>query len=242
MCRNGRYTEHGIKALDGFCRERFRAQADALVRVDAALGTRGVLLEPTSIVAKAWTQIDRIGRRAQWKPRRVLILGAGPVGLLAAMIGVQRGLEVHVLDRTTEGPKPALVKRLGAVYHDGPVTEACADVDVVIECTGAAALVFDAIRCVAADGIVCLAGVASAHKPVTLDPGALNNELVLENNVVFGSVNANRLHYQQAADALARADREWLDALITRRVPLARWRDAYRSAPNDVKTIVTFAD
>jgi threonine dehydrogenase-like Zn-dependent dehydrogenase len=102
--------------------------------------------------------------------------------------------------------------------------------------------VFDAIRCVAADGIVCLTGVASAHKPVTLDPGAFNNELVLENNVVFGSVNANRLHYQQAADALARADHAWLDALITRRIPLANWAEAYRPAAGDVKTVLTFAD
>jgi len=240
MCRNGQYTEHGIKGLDGFCRERFTATVDALVRVDPSLQLRGVLLEPTTIVAKGWMQIDRIGLRAQWTPRRALILGAGPVGLLAALIGVQRGLDVHVVDRVATGRKPELVQRLGATYHTGSVADACADVDVVMECTGASSLLFEAIRCVAPDGIVCLAGVASSHKPVTLDPAALNNELVLENNVVFGTVNANRSHYAKAAEVLAQADPAWLDGLITRRLPLDRWEDAYRPAGDDVKTVIEF--
>lgn len=240
MCRNGQYTEHGIKGLDGFGCERFTAGVDSLVRVDPALQLHGVLLEPASIVAKGWMQIDRIGSRAQWTPRRALILGAGPVGLLAALIGVQRGLDVHVVDRVTTGRKPQLVQQLGATYHTGPVADACRDVDIVMECTGASSLVFDAIRCVAPDGIVCLAGVASAHKPVTLDPAALNNELVLENNVVFGTVNANRSHYTAAADVLARADPAWLDRVITRRVPLDRWADAYTPDGDDVKTVIEF--
>jgi 2-desacetyl-2-hydroxyethyl bacteriochlorophyllide A dehydrogenase len=242
MCRNGLYTEHGIKGLDGFGRERFRSTADALVKVDPSLALRGVLLEPTTIVAKGWIQIDRIGTRAQWTPQRALILGAGPVGLLAALIGVQRGLDVHVVDRVTTGPKPRLVAQLGASYHTGPVKDVCNDIDVVIECTGASALFVDAIQCVAPDGIVCLAGVAAAHKPVTIDPAALNNELVLENNVVFGTVNANREHYAAAADALARADRQWLDGLITRRVPIDGWQEAYRPAGDDIKTVLTFAE
>jgi threonine dehydrogenase-like Zn-dependent dehydrogenase len=241
MCRNGLYTEHGIKGLDGFARERFLARGDALVRIDDGLGTRGVLLEPCSIVAKGWLQIDRIAARAHWAPRRALILGAGPVGLLAAMLGVQRGLEVHVLDRVADGPKPTLVARLGATYHLGDVRDVCTDADVVIECTGASSLVFQAMECVAPTGIVCLAGVSSGHRLLTIDAGALNNELVLENNVVFGTVNANRTHYEAAEAALGRADPAWLDALVTRRVPIARWTEAY-AAPtaNDVKTVLVF--
>jgi threonine dehydrogenase-like Zn-dependent dehydrogenase len=241
MCRNGLYTEHGIKELDGFARERYLASADALVRVDDALGVRGVLLEPASIVAKGWLQVDRIGTRAHWMPRRALVLGAGPVGLLAALMGAQRGLEVHVLDRVAGGPKPQLVQQLGARYHHGTVKDVCRDVDVVLECTGASALLFEAIRCVSPTGIVCLAGVAAGHRPVSVDAGALNNELVLDNNVVFGTVNANRTHYEAAATALARADARWLDALITRRVPLANWSEAYVPHPEiDVKTILMF--
>jgi threonine dehydrogenase-like Zn-dependent dehydrogenase len=240
MCRNGRYTEHGIKGLDGFCRERFRLDARWLVPIDRGLGLRGALLEPASIVAKAWEHIDRIGARSRWTPRRVLVLGAGPVGLLAALLGAQRRLDVHVLDRVTSGPKPALVEALGATYHTGAVAESARDVDVLIECTGAPQLAIDAMRCVAPAGIVCLTGVSSGQVVVRIDAAGLNNDLVLENTVVFGTVNANRRHYEQAAEALSRADQSWLDRLITRRLPLDRWHEAYEPAPDDVKTILLF--
>jgi threonine dehydrogenase-like Zn-dependent dehydrogenase len=241
MCRNGLYSEHGIRKLDGFCRERFRMDVPFVVRIDRGLGLCGVLMEPASIVAKVWDQIDRIASRSRWTPRRVLVLGAGPVGLLAALFGVLRHLEVHVLDRGIGGPKPYLVTALGATYHTGSVDKACIDVDILLECTGASQLVFAAMRCVAPTAIVCLTGVSSGHRVFSIDAAALNNELVLENNVVFGTVNANRLHYAQAADALAKADHTWLNRLITRRVPIARWSEAYEPTPDDVKTVLQFS-
>src|SRR5919199_2884617 len=124
MCRNGRYTEHGIKGLHGFGSQRYRLDPAFAIRLDPGLESVGVLTEPTTIVAKAWDHIERIGSRAVWEPRVVLVTGAGPIGLLAALLGVQRGLEVHVVDRVTEGPKPALVADLGAHYHHGTVAEA----------------------------------------------------------------------------------------------------------------------
>ena len=240
MCSNGKYIEHGIKALDGFGRECFRGDADSLVKVDRQLGLAGVLLEPASVVAKAWEQIDRIGARSHWAPRRALVLGAGPVGLLAALVGVQRRLDVHVFDRVTTGPKPDLVTALGATYHTGSIETACVGADVLLECTGAPQLVFDAMRCVAPNGIACLTGVSSGSRVLSVDIGALNNEMVLENNVIVGTVNANRRHYAQAAAALAQADRGWLDRLITRRVPLEEWRSAFELKPDDVKTVLRF--
>jgi threonine dehydrogenase-like Zn-dependent dehydrogenase len=114
MCRNGRYTEHGIKEVDGFCAERWRVPPGHAVQVPAHLGHLGVLMEPASVLAKAWEHTERIGRRAVWEPKTVLVTGAGPIGLLAALMGRQRGLEVHVLDRVTDGPKPQLVADLGA--------------------------------------------------------------------------------------------------------------------------------
>ncbi|HEV3013599.1 MAG TPA: glucose 1-dehydrogenase [Actinomycetota bacterium] len=238
MCRNGRYTEHGIKQLDGFMRERYRIDPTRAVKVDPALERTGVLLEPTSVVAKAWDHIERIAARAVWRPQVALIVGAGPIGLLAALLAVQRGLEVHVLDRVTTGPKPALVADLGATYHTGTVAEAVPNADVIVECTGAGEVVIDAIAKAAPDGIVCLTGVSSAGRTLTIDAGALNRELVLENGVVFGTVNANRRHYQAAATALAKADQPWLERLITRRVPLSRWSDALQRRPDDVKAVV----
>jgi glucose 1-dehydrogenase len=240
MCRNGLYTECGIKERDGFCRERFRIEPAFAVRIDPSLGNLGVLLEPASILAKAWDHIERIGRRARWEPRRVLVTGAGPIGLLAALLGVQRGLEVHVLDKVTGGPKPDLVRRLGATYHTGPVAEAADGADVVIECTGVGQLVIEAVQHNAPDGIVCLTGISSGGRELCVDAAALNKAMVLENDVVFGSVNANRRHYEAAAQALTRADRGWLEGLITRRVPLPRWQEAIDRRPDDVKTVIDF--
>jgi threonine dehydrogenase-like Zn-dependent dehydrogenase len=238
MCENGRYTEHGITALDGFCAERVGLDPASLVRLDPALSTVGILVEPASVVAKAWEQIDRIAQRSTWRPARVLVTGAGPIGLLAALLGVQRGCEMHVLDRVTSGPKPDLVRDLGAIYHTGEVAHACADADVTLECTGVGQLVLDAMSNAGRNGIVCLTGVSSAGRTAPVNVARLNREIVLENNVVFGTVNANRRHYDAAARALARADRTWLDRLITRRVPIADWASALHAQDLDVKVVI----
>jgi threonine dehydrogenase-like Zn-dependent dehydrogenase len=239
MCRNGRYTERGIKERNGYGSESFRVEPDFAVAIDPALGHLGVLLEPASVVAKAWDHVERIGARsAAWQPRVALITGAGPVGLLAALLGQQRGLALHILDRTTDGPKPQLARDLGATYHTGDLGTLAPD--VVLECTGAAAVVLDVMSCTAPNGIVCLAGVSSGGHTLRFDVGALNRDMVLENDVVFGSVNANRAHYQAAAAALAKADKAWLNRLISRRVPLERWNEAFERRDDDVKVVIEF--
>ena len=240
MCRNGQYTEHGIKGLHGFGAEYFRVPPRFAVPVDPALGIAAVLLEPASIVAKAWEHIDRFAGRTIWRPRRVLVTGAGPIGLLAALLGVQRGYEVHVLDRVTEGPKPDLVRTLEATYHASGLDDIGEPPDIVLECTGSGPLILDVLHLVEPSGIVCLTGVSSGGRVLPVDLQDLNRELVLENNVVFGTVNANRRHYDAAARALGDAEPEWLEGLITRRVPLARWSEALERRPDDVKPIITF--
>src|SRR5258705_9943488 len=155
MCRNGRYTERGIKALHGFCSEVFSSEREFLVKVDPALGLAAVLLEPASVLAKAWEHIDYIGRRARWSPRRVLVTGAGPVGLMAALMGVQRGLEVHVHDHNEDGPKPGLVRDLGAKDFS---RESEDGYDIVIECTGVPAVIRTILGMVSPNPVVCLTG------------------------------------------------------------------------------------
>jgi glucose 1-dehydrogenase len=240
MCRNGQYTERGIKARNGYGSEQFRVEPDFLIKLDPSLDKLGVLLEPTSVVAKAWEQVGRIGSRAPfWQPRVALVTGAGPVGLLAALIGVQRGFEVHVLDRVGKGLTPALVRDLGATYHCGDL--GALEPDIVIECTGANSVVLDVIQRVAPDGIVCLAGVSATGHKIDVDVGALNRGIVLKNDAVFGSVNANRRHYRDAADALAKADKAWLARVINRRVPLSRWQEALEFRADDVKVVLDFS-
>lgn len=240
MCRNGQYTEHGIKSVDGFGAERFRLEPTYAVKVDPALGTLGVLLEPASVLAKAWDHIDRIGHRTRsWAPRTVLVTGAGPVGLLAALMGKQRGLEVHVLDLADTGPKPDLVRDLDGTYHAKKLADDFAP-DIIIECTGALPVLADVLKRVGNDGIICLAGVSSGGHTMPFDFGDFNRHSVLSNIVTFGSVNANRAHYEAGAQALAKADRNWLSRLITRRVPLSQWQEAFKSQPNDIKVVLQF--
>jgi len=240
MCRNGLYTERGIKERNGYGSEQFRVEPEFLVKIDPKLRKLGMLLEPASIVAKAWEHIGRIGSRAPfWQPRIALITGAGPVGLLAALIGAQRGFDVHVLDHAKEGIKPQLVRDLGGTYHAGDLGALAPD--IVIECTGAPSVVVDVMNRVAPDGIVALTGVPAAGHTIDLDVGALNRAMVLKNDTVFGTVNANRRHYRDAADALAKADKGWLARLITRRVPLDRWREVIEHHPGDVKVVLDFA-
>ncbi|MDG4828377.1 glucose 1-dehydrogenase [Solwaraspora sp. WMMD1047] len=242
MCRNERYTEHGIKGLPGFARDRWRIGPKFAIGLDPALERVGVLVEPTSVLAKAWDHIDRIGARAVWQPQTVLVTGAGPIGLLAALLATQRGHTVHVLDRAVGGRKPALAGALGAAYHTGSVSELDFAPDVILECTGAPAVVLEVMCKVAPTGIVCLAGVSTGGRTIDFDAGALNRDLVLENNVVFGSVNANRRHWDLAAEALTTADPGWLDSLITRRVPVGSYAEAYTSADDDIKVVLEFGD
>jgi glucose 1-dehydrogenase len=237
MCTNGRYTERGIKARDGYFAQRWRIEPEYAVKIDPTLGMLGVLMEPTSVVAKAWEHVVRVATRAFWEPRTVLVIGAGPIGLLAAMIGVQIGFDTHVLDRVTDGIKPRLVRGLGATYHAGEVSETGVRADIVIECTGVGKLVLDAIAAAAPGGVVCLTGVGVDQQGVDM-PDGLAKAMVLNSLVVLGSVNANRRHYRRAANRLAVADRSFLEALITRRVPLDRWHEALTRKPDDVKVVV----
>jgi len=240
MCRNGRYRERGIKELDGYGSEAWTVEQDYAVKLDARLAEVGVLMEPTSVVAKAWQQVIDVGRRAWFEPQRALVTGAGPIGLLAALLGVQRGLDVHVLDRVSDGPKPTLVKNLGAEYHTDSVDEVTKKIrpDVVIEATGVGQVVFDAIAGIDPYGIVCLTGVSPVGRKLTVDAGSLNREIVLDNNVVVGSVSANQSHFAAAAEALAKADLDWLSGLITRRIPLDRFADAFDRGDTDVKVVL----
>lgn len=240
MCRNNQYTERGIVGLDGYASELFALEPAFAVKVERRLGLHAVLTEPCSVLAKAWEHIERITARSHWQARRVLVTGAGPIGLMAALLSVQRGLEVHVLDKVTSGAKPELVRALGATYHTDDVARAGGGADIIIECTGHGGLMEQCLRAVAPDGIVCLTGLLGGGHQDPVDLGALNRKLVLQNNVVFGSVNGNRRHYQLGAEALLKAKPGWLERVISREVPLEKWESALVREPDDVKPIVVF--
>ena len=241
FCANGRYTERGIKSLDGYGATRWRVSPRYAVRVPDALGDLGVLTEPGSVVAKAWEQIDSIAGRAPRsgpRARVALVTGAGPIGMLAALLGRLRGYRVHVFDRVGSGPKPALVAALGATYYQGPVARLDLRPDVVLECAGAGELVAGLAPRLAPAGVMCLIGISSGAHRLPVNMNQVVGSMVLGNSVIFGTVSAARRHYEQAVEALGQADPAWLSGLISRRVPLSRWPDGLARSPDDVKVVV----
>jgi glucose 1-dehydrogenase len=243
MCSNGRYTERGIKESNGYGADFFRIEPDFLVKIDPSLGNAGVLVEPASVVAKAWDHTECIGRRSRaWRPQTLLVTGAGPIGLLAALIGVQRGLDVHVLDHHYSLVKREIVRGLGGTFHLGELADLDSfRPDILMECTGAPSVVRDAFGRTASGGIVCLVGVSSPGQVLDVDVGGLNRTMVLDNDTVFGTVNANRSHYEAAVATLQRADKAWLERLITRRVPVEQWTQSLDQQPDDIKVVVDFS-
>jgi threonine dehydrogenase-like Zn-dependent dehydrogenase len=241
MCRNGLYTERGIKEIHGFMSERWRIEPEYAIKVDPSLGILGVLLEPTTVITKALEQVLAVGQRAFWEPKTLLVTGAGPIGLLAAAVARLPGTEVHVLDRVESGPKPELVRALGAAYHTGSVLDLGFEPDVVVECTGVGSVIAESIQKVGAGGVVCLTGVGSGGTAprATADIAAA---AVLKNNVIVGSVNANKRHWYRASERLARLDRNWLSRLITRFEKPENFKQALERKPDDIKVVIRFSD
>jgi len=241
MCSNGLYTERGIKEIHGFMSERWRTEPEYAIKVDPSLGILGVLLEPMTVITKALEQVQMVGQRAYWEPKTALVTGAGPIGLLAALRLCTRELQVHVLDRFDSGPKPALVRDLGATFHTGSVLDLGFNPDVIVECTGVGSVIADSIQQLGSGGIICLTGIGAggATGRVVAD---MASAAVLKNNVIVGSVNANKRHWYRAGENLAHSDREWLSRLITRREKPENFKHALEREPDDVKVIIQFSE
>ncbi len=248
MCVTLGYTERGIQGADGYQCERFTEVPRYLVAVPAALGAAAVLLEPTSVVAKAVEEAARVQRaRLAWEPRAALVTGAGPVGLLGAMLLRLRGLDVTVYDRMpADSFKARAAAAVGARYL-------CADqaklgeggpFDWILECTGAPPVVFGSIPALAPCGVLCLLGVSGTEGTLSVPAAAVNRQLVLTNGLLFGSVNASREAFTAGAQALAAAQAAWpgwLERLITRRVAPNAVGQAVDLGPEDVKAVVEWA-
>ena len=240
MCRNGEYTERGIKELNGFGSEQWVVKQDFAIKLDPALGQTGVLMEPTSVVAKAWDEVFKVGGRAFFDPQSVVIVGGGTIGLLAALLGGQRGLEVHVVNSSQKANKEKLVTDLGGHFHVGDLPQVLAEVrpDIVLDTTGDSGTLADILESVIPYQVVCLLGMHDPQDPTGLDLATIGKQIVLDNVAIVGSVNANVRHWQQAAEALAAADGQWLSSLITRTVPLTRALEAFDHERGDIKVVI----
>ena len=226
MTTDETYYERGINLLHGFLTERYVDDPEYIVKVPEALKDVGVLLEPVSIVEKGIEQAYDIQRRLKvWRPARAAVVGAGSLGLLAALVLRLRGLEVTVLSRT-EPPTlgSELAEALGARYastNELPLVEAAeryGPFDIVFEAAGASSVAFEGMEALGLNGVLVLTGISGGDKKIEVPGDRILTGLVLGNKVVVGTVNAHRGYFKRGVQDMALAEMQhpgWLGRLLT---------------------------
>lgn len=224
-CLTGDYSERGITRLHGFARELVGEDPAQLVPIPRDLRLLGVLAEPLSDCVRALRHARAIGRRQPWELQRALVIGAGAIGTLVTFLLRLDGVEVVT---TALEPAKPLIEEVGAEY----VPAGSADLgtfDLVVECAGNAQLMAGSLGLLRRSGVACLLGLDGREQTVGLDGRTIGIDAVLENRVLFGSVNARREDWVAGIDALDDMRRRWpgaLEQLIGLRAPLDRFEDA----------------
>jgi threonine dehydrogenase-like Zn-dependent dehydrogenase len=236
-CATGLYLERGITRLHGFASELAAEAPEHLVAVPAELGRLGVLAEPASICERGLRHARAIGGRQPWSAQRTLVLGAGAIGMLSTYFLRLAGLDVWTAARGGPGTaKAELVAASGARYvsvAETPVRALLDEVDgfdLVVEATGDAQVMLDAVGMLRRNGVACLLGIDGRPRRVSIEGRTLGVDAILQNRAVFGSVNAHRIDWHAAVEHLARARARWpeaLEAFVGRRVALDRFEDAF---------------
>jgi len=235
-CDTGDYTERGITALHGFASEVVVERPEHLVRIPASLGRLGVLAEPGSICARAIRHATTIGERQVWTPRRALVIGAGAIGMLATYLLRLRDLQVWTAARRADTGKAELVRACGAEYVSTDATplhelrEAVGGFDLVVEAAGDADVMAAVLGLLRRNGVGCLLGLDAHRRPITIDSGIFAVDTVIQNHVLFGSVNAHADDWRDAVEQLDAIRARWpeaLEAMIGLRVAPDRFADAF---------------
>jgi glucose 1-dehydrogenase len=233
MCSSGKYTERGIMRRHGYMAEYYTELPMFLNKIPREIRDFAVLLEPMSVVQKGIDHTYLLQHRLKaWKPKLGMVLGAGPIGLLAAAVLRVRGLRTVVVGREDPTDQRAqIVKQLGAEYVC-VANKALSDVpketgfpDIVIEATGVSRVVFDAMEILGANGVLCLLSVTGGDTMNAEPIDLINQRLVLGNQVVFGSVNANPRHFKKGVTDFVTIQKKWPGAmtkLLTNKIP---WQD-----------------
>ena len=244
-CPVGHYVEHGIWGLHGHAAEYSVTDAKYLVKVPKEIADIAVLTEPLSVVEKGIDVALSLGRsRFEWSPRNALVLGAGPIGLLATMVLRLMGIStVTTATRPPDSLKARLVRDLGGVYVDSAVEPIEGQFDIVVEATGSPQVLIEGLRHLAPNGVYVLLGV---YPPGGLmqQLGELATDMVLNNKVIVGSVNAGLKHFEMAIKHLKESkDRfgDWALRLITKRATLDNYQEAYTWTHDDIKTVLEIA-
>jgi len=261
MCSTGDYTERGIKQRDGYETELVVDQLEYFVKVPKEQVPLGVLSEPTSVAEKAIdealsVQVARLpgaGDPQKWlEGKQVLVAGLGPIGLLAAVALRLRGAQVLGLDVVdADSLRPKLLTQLGGKYVDGRQTkpsaldDAFGQIDMIFEATGIAHVEFDLLGSLGINGVYVLTGIPGGDRPLQIDGAALMRQLVLRNQVMIGSVNASRKHFEMAVEDLGKGYKTWgktMEQIITHVVPYTDFADVLEKHPeNEIKAVIEWS-
>ena len=236
MCLTGNYTERGINGAHGYMTEYYKETPENLVKIPKKIASAAVMLEPLSIAEKVVMQIFEIQRRMVWKPKTAVVLGTGTVGLFAAMLLRLKGLEVMSVDRTEHNPQKERIFRAMGIRHVNakktPVNElpklSKKPIDIVVELTGNAEVVYDAMTIAGVNGIMALVSVTGGSLIMDIDVAKLNYGLVLGNRLVVGVVNSNRKHFLQGVRDMERIEGMHpglMGSMITKRVRFGDFDD-----------------
>jgi threonine dehydrogenase-like Zn-dependent dehydrogenase len=253
FCVTGNYREHGIKDLDGFMAEYAIEERRYLHPVPRELREVAVLVEPLTIAEKAIEQVRQIQQRLPWGryQHRAVVLGAGPVGLLGAMLLVNSGFETFVYSRgRTPNPKAAIAEAIGARYISSEATpldmmaKQVGDIGVVYEAVGASQFAFEVLKYLGPNGIFVFTGVPRGEKPVQFDTERIMMNLVLRNQVVLGTVNAGQSAFESAVRDLGVFASRWPQAvrgLITHRFPIEAFHDPVNGKAGGIKNVIVIS-
>lgn len=258
FCFTGDFTERGIKQQHGFMAQYVVDDEIYMNPVPQALRDVAVLVEPLTIAEKALIQVWDVQQRLPWNCaasgkaqahcHRAVVLGAGPVGLLGAMALVNCGFETYVYAReTTPNPKADLLNTIGAKYISAEssslesMAREIGNVDLVYEATGASRLAFDMIGQLGTNGIFIFTGVPGRKAPVEVDTDLMMRNLVLKNQVVFGTVNAGRDAFEASIRDLQTFAERWPEAvrsLITGRFSMEDHRELLTGPSRGIKNVI----
>ena len=252
MCFTGRYTERGIKGLDGYNSELVVESSDYIAAVPPGLGDFAVLTEPMTIGEKAVTQSLNLQKRVDWtwdcsegyECKKALVLGTGPVGMLAALIARIRGFSVWAADRHGPDTKRASLLKSAGVEHIDTQTASVTDFaktigqfDMIIEATGDAAVGLDVIPALGPNGIIALTGIPGGSQVYQMPAVQIMRSIVLNNLVVVGIVNANISYFRDALNDMVAIEKRFpgvLAGTLTHRFPPDEFSAAYSERGDDV--------
>jgi len=204
-----------------------------VIPIPATLGRLGVLAEPTSICERALRHARAIGGRQPWQLERALVVGAGAIGVISTYLLRLAGVDVWT---TSLEPASELVTASGARYvstADASLADLRSETggfDLVVSAVPDAQVMADSLGLLRRSGVACLLGIDGRPQSVAVDGPVLGLDAILENRVLFGSVNAHREDWLSAVDSLDRARARWPDqveAFVGLRVPLDRFGEAF---------------